>query len=414
MATRFGPSSGYHPAHSFRRFFVDKVALTGLQPSGKPHLGNYLGVIRPCMDLQRSGQLAKFWLLIADLHALTSIGGSLLSDAILELAATLVACFSETSKNLNQKCQSPIFLQSSVVGHTELAWVLASTCSLPRLSHLPQWKDKSGLTSGTLLEEPSNEASAAGVDLSTISSNETIPKASVGRFTYPVLQAADILLYGANLVPVGSDQTTHIELARALVRTTTFRWPSLTPVLQMPTIASLGVPKINSLRDPAKKMSKSDTVDSSIIYITDPPDTIRSKVKRAITDSQRGISYDSDQRPGLANLLRILAATQNRAVEELLFEACKWTKEELKSHVTDALVEELDPIRNRIEYLKNTTEGRRVISRVLQDGSAAANTTARERLRYIYSAIGCSVPSFELRSPTDRMGLAEQASSLSN
>ncbi|CAH8520944.1 unnamed protein product [Dicrocoelium dendriticum] len=270
------------------------------------------------------------------------------------------------------------------------------------------------MTAGALFSELTDDTSAVEVAPPSIPSGEAIPKASVGTFTYPVLQAADILLYGANLVPVGSDQTAHIELARDLVRATTFRWPSLASILQMPASASLGVPKINSLRDPSKKMSKSDATDSAIIYITDPPDVIRSKVKRAVTDSQPGLSYDPDQRPGLSNLLRILAAIQNCAVEEILSQASKWTKEVLKRRVTDALVEELDPLRTRIADLKSTTEGRRTISQVLQDGSAVANTLARERLRLIYSAIGCSIPSLEIHSSTDRMDPTEQTSFLSS
>ncbi|KAF5395956.1 Mitochondrial tryptophan--tRNA ligase [Paragonimus heterotremus] len=302
MITRLKFFTGWFPVHICKK---THVALTGLQPTGIPHLGNYLGAIKPCMELRDSGKLSQLFLIIADLHALTSNNnGMALSQAILDLASTLVACLFKEEKVPSNTFQPTLFLQSSVIGHTELAWVLASTCSLPRLSHLPQWRDKSGFY------DQINTEDSEKVTTASIANADQFLKASVGLFTYPLLQAADIILYGSDLIPVGVDQTTHIELARYLVGAATRRWPDLKSCLCMPTGLIRDTPKINSLRDPTKKMSKSDPSLGGTIFLSDPPDTIRSKVRRAQTDSIRKIYYDVEHRPGISNLLRILAALE--------------------------------------------------------------------------------------------------------
>ncbi|KAF6777094.1 hypothetical protein AHF37_03556 [Paragonimus kellicotti] len=219
-------------------------------------------------------------------------------------------------------------------------------------------------------------------------------KASVGLFTYPLLQAADIMLYGSDLIPVGVDQTTHIELARYLVGAASRRWPDLKSCLCMPTGLITDTPKINSLRDPTKKMSKSDPSLGGTIFLTDSPDTIRSKVRRAQTDSIRNIYYDVEHRPGISNLLRILAAMENRGMDEVLSQVGDWNKEMLKSRVVDILVQKLGPIRVQIENLRTTPEGRSRIASCLNDGSIVANRIAQTRLTQIYSAIGLKLPKF--------------------
>ncbi|OON18262.1 tRNA ligase class I [Opisthorchis viverrini] len=188
-----------------------------------------------------------------------------------------------------------------------VSWLLVLLLLHPkRLAHLPQWRDKSGLHSVNEQAPPHAKCKQ---------SPDSAPAgACVGLFTYPVLQAADILLYGADVVPVGADQTAHIELARELVRSATTRWPALASILRIPTGLVLGAPKINSLRNPTKKMSKSDPSEGGCIYLTDSPDQIRLKVRRAQTDSQFGVSYNAEDRPGIANLLRILSALEVRFV----------------------------------------------------------------------------------------------------
>ncbi|CAH8577152.1 unnamed protein product [Schistosoma rodhaini] len=353
-------------------------AVTGIQPSGKPHLGNYLGVIKPCVTYCRDSDVSQFFMLIADLHSLTSNNCNDLKHGIHELVATLLACGFEANS-----LKQIIFLQSSVPGHTELAWILSSVCSVLRLAHLPQWREKCGYFDS----------------VSDVSTNNTSPinnipdNASVGLFTYPTLQAADILLYGAHLVPVGADQITHIELARDLVRSAVHKWPSLSSILHLPNSLIFNAPKINNLTNPNKKMSKSDTSELGIIYLTDTPDHIYKKIKRAETDSIRKINYDHEKRPGVSNLLRILSAIQGREIEEILSTvANEWSKEDLKSKVSDALIQEFDPIQKRLHHLMNTEEGQSTIVNCLSHGSKQANQLATKRLDLIYSAIGCKIP----------------------
>ncbi|KAA0186440.1 Tryptophan--tRNA ligase [Fasciolopsis buskii] len=386
---------------------VNKI-LTGLQPTGVPHLGNYLGVIRPLCRIQSSPDVSSVLITIADLHALTSTGGMNLSYGILELSAALIACFQQEKGDTLKKNEPVIFLQSAVRGHTELAWILASCCSLPvsdafcsiifslcqRLAHLPQWRDKSHSSSlKTYLKGTSADISDP---------SDPFERASVGLFMYPVLQASDILLYNADLVPVGADQATHIELARDLVRVATNRWPTLKPFLNMPESITLGVPKIHSLREPTKKMSKSDSSPGSAILLTDSPDTIRTKIRRSQTDSLPGVTYDSANRPGVSNLIRTLAAIEDRELEDVISRASQWTKETLKSCLTDALVKELGPISQRIAELKESAEGRLQIEARLQKGAAEAQKIADERLELIYSLIGCTLPQSRFRLETKK------------
>ncbi|VDP24940.1 unnamed protein product [Schistosoma margrebowiei] len=353
-------------------------AVTGIQPSGKPHLGNYLGVIKPCVTYCRDSDVSQFFMLIADLHSLTSNSCNDLKHGIHELVATLLACGFEGNSS-----KQIIFLQSSVPGHTELAWILSSVCSMLRLAHLPQWREKCGYFNSVSDISTNN----------TLSMNNIPDNASVGLFTYPTLQAADILLYGAHSVPIGADQITHIELARDLVRSAVHKWPSLSSILHIPNSVIFDAPKINNLTNPIKKMSKSDTSELGIIYLTDTPDNIYKKIRRAETDSIRKITYDIENRPGVSNLLRILSAIQGCKIEEILSTVPNdWSKEDLKSKVSDALIQEFDPIQKRIHDLMNTEEGQATIVNCLSHGSRRANQLATKRLELIYSAIGCKIP----------------------
>lgn len=378
---------------SFSAKKANKI-LTGLQPTGVPHLGNYLGVIRPLCRIQSSLDVSSVLITIADLHALTSTRGMDLSYGILELSAALIACFQHEKGGTSGKTEPVIFLQSAVRGHTELAWILASCCSLPRLAHLPQWRDKSSSSSLKIYLE------GTAADISD--HGDPLERASLGLFMYPVLQASDILLYNADLVPVGADQATHIELARDLVRVATNRWPKLKPFLNMPASITLGVPKIHSLREPTKKMSKSDSSPGSAILLTDSPDTIRTKIRRSQTDSLLGVTYDPVDRPGVSNLIRILAAVEDRELEDVISSVSQWTKETLKSCLTDALVKELGPISQRTAELKESAEGRLKIESRLQKGAVEAQKIADERLELIYSLIGCTLPRSRLPLETKK------------
>ncbi|VDM17976.1 unnamed protein product [Hydatigera taeniaeformis] len=340
----------------------EQIFLTGIQPTGYPHLGNYFGMIKPCVKLQGRRNVDRFFLLIADLHAL-SIYGSVVDriQATLQLTSALLACGIDpvlNSEDSTSKGKTILFPQSSVTGHCELAWILASHCTVNRLAHLPQWRAKS---------EAAGEAGA-----------------SVALFTYPLLMAADVLLYAADFVPVGSDQVTHLELIRDLVRATLTYWPALQGLIKSPHMNLAETPKIYNLRDPTKKMSKSLGPEFGTIWLTDSPDTIRSKVTRAQTDSIRHLAYDPVDRPGVANLMQIFAAAKGIPVQEAIEQLVKLSKVELKNTVIDAVIEELTPIQAKLTELERSE----LAQNALSAGSQLANIVALQNLRKIKEAIG--------------------------
>ncbi|KAL5112638.1 Tryptophan--tRNA ligase mitochondrial [Taenia crassiceps] len=339
-----------------------RIFATGIQPTGYPHLGNYFGMIKPCVKLQVDRSVDRFFLLIADLHALTKhASANDQAQSTLQLASALLACGIDPAlkpEDSSFKGKTILFPQSSVTGHCELAWILASQCTVNRLAHLPQWKEKS---------EAAGEVGA-----------------SVALFTYPLLMAADVLLYAADFVPVGADQITHLELIRDLARVTLTFYPALQGLLKPPYLKLTETPKVYNLRDPTKKMSKSMGPDSGTIWLTDPPDTIRSKVMRAQTDSIRQLTYDPVTRPGVANLMHIFAAAEGVPVQEAAERLVKLSKMELKNAVTDVVVEELMPIQTRLTELESSE----LVQNVLSAGTRLANSVASKNLRKIKEAMG--------------------------
>nr|CDS26148.1 tryptophanyl tRNA synthetase [Hymenolepis microstoma] len=348
---------------TFSLHFLDcKVVVTGIQPTGIPHLGNYYGMIKPCVKIQSDRNTGVFFLLIADLHALTKhTPDNNLAKSTLQLATALIACGINPIVSPNEKdCRGKtvLFLQSNVAGHCELSWMLSSRCTVNRLAHLPQWREKS---------ESAGESGA-----------------SVGLFTYPILQSADVLLYSADVVPVGADQVTHLELVRDLARVFLTHWPSLNCCLKVPDLHLTEIPKIHNLREPTVKMSKSVGPETGTIWLTDSPDEIRLKVSRAKTDSSRELSYDPISRPGIANLMQIYAASNQIPVSEAVEHLVKLSKVELKNLVIDAIVKELTPIQARIKQLETSNS----ILYALSSGSALANQVASSNLRKIKNVIG--------------------------
>ncbi|CDS40033.1 tryptophanyl tRNA synthetase [Echinococcus multilocularis] len=349
-----------------RAFYVTghhrQIVVTGIQPTGYPHLGNYFGMIKPCVRLQSEGSVDRFFLLIADLHALTKhTPNNDRAQSTLKLGSALLACGIDPAlkfEDSTAKRKTILFPQSSVNGHCELAWILASQCTVNRLAHLPQWREKS------------EAAGQVG--------------ASVGLFTYPLLMAADVLLYAADFVPVGADQITHLELARDLARVTLTHWPSLQGLLKSPCLKLTKTPKVYNLREPTKKMSKSVGPDSGVIWLTDPLDTVQSKVTRAQTDSIRQLTYDPVTRPGVANLMQIFAAAKDVPIQEAVEQLVKLSKVELKNVVTDAIVEELTPIQTRLAELESSG----LVQNALSAGARIANLVASQNLRKIKEVMG--------------------------
>jgi len=245
-----------------------------MQPTGRLHVGNYLGALKNFVELQNSGEYQCYFFL-ADLHALTEgPEPPVLGENILNLAADYLAAGLDPKKSL-------IYQQSLIPAHSELAWILNTVTPMGELERMTQYKDKAA-------------RQAANVN--------------AGLLTYPVLMAADIILYGAKFVPVGDDQMQHLELTRTVARRFNARFGGET--FLEPKGVLTQTPRVMSLKDPLKKMSKSDP--ESCLFIDDSPEDIRKKLARAVTDSDGAILYDPERKPGLSNLLEIYGAFEGK------------------------------------------------------------------------------------------------------
>lgn len=299
-----------------------KIIFSGIQPSGSLTLGNYLGAVKNWVALQEEYNCCYS---VVDLHAIT-----VRQDPIkfrqnnLEVMALILACGLDPEKNL-------VFFQSHVHTHAELAWILSCYTMFGELSRMTQFKDKSAKNENNI---------------------------NAGLFTYPVLMAADILLYQADLVPVGVDQKQHLELARDIairfngIYGDTFKVPE-------GYIPKIGA-KVMSLQEPAKKMSKSDENANSYVAILDKPEDIMRKFKRAVTDSEAVVRY-ADGKDGINNLMTIYSAVTGKRFDEIEKEFAYKGYGDFKTAVGEAVTEELRPVRERFEdllknkdYLENT------------------------------------------------------------
>ncbi|HLV97570.1 MAG TPA: tryptophan--tRNA ligase [Ktedonobacterales bacterium] len=323
-----------------------KRVFSGIQPSGNLHIGNYLGAIRNWVaSLDEYDNI----FCIVDLHALTvdpEERAAELHANTMQLAALYVACGLDP-----QKCA--LFVQSHLHEHAELTWMLGCVTPTGWLNRMTQFKSKAG---------------------------EHQEQASTGLYTYPVLMAADILLYQADAVPVGDDQRQHVELTRDIAERFNYLFgPTFT--VPEPLIREVGA-RIMSLDDPTKKMSKSEP--GSYIALLDPPEVIRKKVGRATTDSERSICFD-EKRPGVYNLLTIyeLLTGQTRPAIEAHFENKGY--KELKSEVAEAVIAELEPIQQRYHALMaDPTQ----VTAILDDGAARLRPLAQETLRTAMTRMG--------------------------
>lgn len=323
-----------------------KVIFSGIQPSGDLTLGNYLGALKNWVKLQDQYEC---YFCVVDLHAITvKQEPKDLRKRTLELLAIYIATGIDPEKNT-------LFIQSHVPAHSECAWLLTCSSYMGELGRMTQYKDKS---------------KKAGDNI------------GAGLFTYPVLMAADILLYQADLVPVGKDQTQHLELARDLAD----RFNKVySPTFKVPDgyIPEAGA-KIMSLQDPARKMSKSDDNPNSYILMMDDPDTIRRKVNRAVTDSLGVVKY-CDEQPGVKNLMTILGCITGMTKEEIEAKYEGKGYSEFKSDVAEAIVKELEPIQNRVnDLLVNKKELEEIYTR----GAEKAEYVSRKTLRKMQKKIG--------------------------
>ncbi|MES2754022.1 MAG: tryptophan--tRNA ligase [Pseudomonadota bacterium] len=329
--------------------------VSGIQPTGQLHLGNYLGAIKQWVALQdkvaAEGGDCLFFL--ADLHALTQpvIPADLAANTI-EMAATLLACGIDPAKSI-------LFNQARVPAHAELSWILGGTARVGWLNRMTQWKDKAG---------------------------KNREGASVGLFTYPVLQAADVLLYNATHVPVGDDQKQHLELARDIAAK--FNQDFGVELFTLPEpLVSKAAPRIMSLRDGSAKMSKSDPSDASRINLTDSDDAIAQKFRKARSDAEvlPGTVEDLAQRPEAANLVTIYAALAERPRTDILIEFAGQGFGQFKPALADLAVATLGPIRERVAGLMSDPAQ---VANVLAEAATRARSLADPMLAQAQRAVG--------------------------
>ncbi|WP_234122650.1 tryptophan--tRNA ligase [Clostridium hydrogenum] len=332
-----------------------KVIFSGIQPSGELTIGNYFGALKNWVKLQDEYDC---YYCVVDLHAITVRQEPKdLRRRTLELLATYIAAGIDPEKNT-------MFIQSHVSAHAEAQWILNCFTYVGELSRMTQFKDKS----------KKYEGNDVGV--------------GAGLLNYPVLMAADILLYQADLVPVGKDQTQHLEITRNIAE----RFNTLySPTFKIPEgyIPEKGA-KIMSLQEPTKKMSKSSDNPNSFILIMDPPDVIRKKISRAITDSIGVVKY-SDEQPGVKNLMNILSITTGMAVEEIEKKYDGQGYAQFKKDVAEALVNELEPIQTKVKELVND---KTYLEEILKKGEQKASYVANKTLSKMMKKVGF-IPKFK-------------------
>lgn len=322
--------------------------LSGVQPTGNLHLGNYLGAIRQWVEAQDEHECL---FMLADLHAITLPQNPAdLQESVLKTAAFYIACGIDPEK-------SAIFNQSRVSGHAELGWILSCNTPLGWLDRMTQFKDKAG---------------------------KDKQRAALGLYSYPVLMAADILLYNADLVPVGDDQKQHLELTRDIAAAFNRNYDSETFIVPEPMIMKTAA-RVMSLRDGTKKMSKSDPSDNSRINLNDPAELIEKKIKKATTDMVEGISYDPESRPEVANLLSIYSAFEGCTPEAAAEKFADYNFGKFKPELAEYLVEKIAPISQ--EFHKLMDDKAHLLS-VLDAGSAKANKIAAANLAKVKEVVG--------------------------
>lgn len=329
--------------------------LSGIQPTGNLHLGNYLGAIRNWVDLQEEYDAFLF---MADLHAITvPHDPAQLATNTYQAAATYLACGIDPDK-------ATVFVQSHVSAHAELAWLFNCITPLNWLERMIQFKEKA------------------------IKQGENV---SIGLLDYPVLQAADILLYEPDLVPVGEDQKQHLELTRDIAARLNHQFGKEDqPVLKIPEplIRAVGA-RVMSLSDGTKKMSKSDPSEQSRIDLSDPPEVIVRKIKRAKTDPERGLVFDDPQRPECNNLLGLYTLLSGKTKAEVAAECQDMGWGQFKPLLAETAVAALQPIQARYSELMSD---RSYLEAVLRQGNQRASEIASATLTKVRDALGYARP----------------------
>jgi tryptophanyl-tRNA synthetase len=323
------------------------ILVSGIQPTGRVHIGNYLGMMKPCIDLQGSSKY-QCYLPIVDLHSLTEgFTPEEKKKQILEVTADFLALGLDP-----KKCT--FFLQSQVSAHSELAWILNTLTPMGELERMTQFKDKSDRHG-----------------------------ANAGLFTYPVLMTADVILYNGKIVPVGEDQLQHIELMRTLVRKFNTRFGE---TFVEPEALLSEAKRIMSLSDPSKKMSKS--VPASCLFLDDSPEEVLQKVKRSVTDSGNEVKYEKEHKPAVSNLLTIYSSLSGKAIVQIEKKYNGKGYGQFKTDLAELIINYFEPYRRRkIALLKKTT----TLVTTLKKGSVVASKQANKKMADVKKKIGIAL-----------------------
>lgn len=324
------------------------IVLSGIQPSGNLTLGNYLGALKHWVAMQDDFDCLYT---LVDLHAITvRQDPKQLRERCYEFLCLYLASGLDPEK-------STLFVQSHVPEHCQLAWILNCHTAMGELNRMTQYKDKSSKHADNI---------------------------NAGLFNYPVLMAADILLYQADAVPVGNDQKQHLELARDLAARFNSRYDAQILKMPEPYIPKVGA-RIMSLQDPTAKMSKSDDVESNVIGLLDEPKRVAKKIKRAVTDSDGEIRYDEASKPGVSNLLSMLSAVTGEDITELEGSYAGHGYGKLKGDLADAVVAFLEPLQARYHEFQADRAG---LDAILARGAASARKRAQPTLAKVFDVTG--------------------------
>ncbi|MCR4328815.1 MAG: tryptophan--tRNA ligase [Patescibacteria group bacterium] len=400
------------------------ILLSGIQPTGRLHIGNYLGALKNWVLLQKTGRYQCYFLIV-DLHALTeSPEPEELHENILNLAADYLAAGIDPKKSV-------VALQSAIPAHSELAWILGTATPFGELNRMTQFKEKIGLLEDDkriqdeldALEKTVNDKmfmskieeeakkmevpirpsyllkqkigaiikDVRGRHLKT--ANKALEDTNVGLFTYPVLMAADIILYNTAFVPVGDDQLQHLELTRTLVRKFNARFPARrslgegggeTFIEPKPLLTE--VPRVMSLGNPARKMSKSEP--NGCLFLDDSPSDIETKIKRAVTDSGSEVKFDEENKPALANLLRIYSSLSDETISRVEKQFSGKTYSEFKSKLITLTTNHFSSFRAKKKKLITKPNQ---LKKFLTAGSKKAAKVAGKKIAEVKKKIGISI-----------------------
>ncbi len=325
------------------------ILISGIQPTGKLHIGNYLGALKNFVNLQNSGQYECYFF-VADLHSLTEdFVPQEKPRQILDIVLNFLAAGIDPKK-------ATIFIQSQIAEHAELAWIFSAIAPFGDVSRMTQFKDKAQRQKSNI---------------------------NVGLFTYPILQAADILLYDARFVPIGEDQKQHLELARTLARKFNVQFGK---IFTEPQAVLTETPRLMGLYNPAKKMSKS--IPDSCLFLDDPADIVRAKIKRATTDSGKEIKYDPKIKPAVSNLMEIYRGFSGMTLREIEKKFKGQNYGTFKNALADLLAEKLKDFQERkTHFLKDPAS----FGKIIAEGNEKARVRAREKMAAVKKVLGLTI-----------------------